>query len=1051
MYQAKFSHGHAITRASFKASVSHSLVKLSRLLAEQGRRQEGLDALEEGVSLMRRIAKLPEDSGSNDFDPSHLAVCLTTLASRLHDVHRLEEAIEVAQEGVKLHRQIMEESPKESGNSLPAALSNLSIYLSEVTGREEEALEVVQEAVMITRGLPVADRTEILAQVLATHASRLSELGRGAEATEVIQEAIDLNRHQQSDDPNEYTPKLAASLSSYSHRLSESGDIAQAIEAAQESTDLFRQLARDQPVEFNRYLAGSLNNLGTQLSKLDRDAEALVPFEEALNLHRQLAAESPEAFDPSLARSLHNFSVCLAEVGRHGESWVTTQEAVHMFRILAADRPASFNDDLALALRLSARCLQHLDRREEALSAVQESVEIWRKLAEENPTAWSKGLISSLLLLQECLEQLGHEAESFRVKIEVVNMIQSDQKLGSREPISQEMMRKAMEAAAEEMEKKYGTDASDAVRAARQALDELKDRPGSVSTADLMGEIEKKLGIDPEAMKSFMASGGSSRPQASPADFSTSDPVDRRLLEAALRKFEQDHGTDSGGLLDLIRQTMDESGGGASMSLDSLFDAVAHKAGVGRFTNRSSAGGSQRSRAKPPSNAPSTSGSSTQVPPIIEVTDFDCADIFADARHDMSAIYLTNLSTELSGSGHHQEAVAAIQEAVTINRRLAEDQPAAFNPDLATSLHMLSSRLLTLDRQEEALKSIQEAIAIRRKLAADHPQIFRTSLEESLRVLNQCRLIAERKRSRSRSRSPARDTHRDDPLPVMALIRAPAATARIVEVTEIAVQTDEPDNFPGSRAEPTIETPAITQSLPHPSNDLVRHKEALGSHQQDHQGLLSAAGISIAQDEDALSDLSDQTSRRASRTDGGSKFAMPEDERPITIDIIAPAEPDDIDIEKRHGPITADNLHHLCSEASSEADSMHERHAPQMATEELSARMTGYTHPNTTPSYQDHGLKELRSSQAEMHIALLKSIENQEKLLEMMVEGTSAAGAGVHQASGAHSIVVTEARQYHGFPSDVEVYRYLVVVYLATLVALLVACLLPLGLLFYRL
>lgn len=119
---------------------------LSRLLTEQYRLQEGLDALQEGVTIMHKITNSPGDNGSTKSEPSHLAASLTTLASQLHDLHSLDEAVELAQEGVKLQRQIMRESPEASDDSLAAAFDDLSVSLSEMAIRGEEKLEVVQEA-----------------------------------------------------------------------------------------------------------------------------------------------------------------------------------------------------------------------------------------------------------------------------------------------------------------------------------------------------------------------------------------------------------------------------------------------------------------------------------------------------------------------------------------------------------------------------------------------------------------------------------------------------------------------------------------------------------------------------------------------------------------------------------------------------------------------------------------------------------------------------------------------------------------------------------------
>jgi hypothetical protein len=64
------------------------------------------------------------------------------------------------------------------------------------------------------------------------------------------------------------------------------------------------------------------------------------------------------------------------------------------------------------------------------------------------------------------------------------------------------------------------------------------------------------------------------------------------------------------------------------------------------------------------------------------------------------------------------DALAAIQEAVTIRRELAAARPEPFRPDLAMALNNLATALAALGRGEEALAASQEAATIRRELAA---------------------------------------------------------------------------------------------------------------------------------------------------------------------------------------------------------------------------------------------------------------------------------------------------------------------------------------------
>ncbi len=81
-----------------------------------------------------------------------------------------------------------------------------------------------------------------------------------------------------------------------------------------------------------------------------------------------------------------------------------------------------------------------------------------------------------------------------------------------------------------------------------------------------------------------------------------------------------------------------------------------------------------------------------------------------------------------------EEALASSEEAVDIRRKLAEANPQAFLPDLASSLNNLGIRLSDLDRREEALASSEEAVDIRRKLAEANPQAFLPDLAMSLGV-----------------------------------------------------------------------------------------------------------------------------------------------------------------------------------------------------------------------------------------------------------------------------------------------------------------------------
>ena len=96
------------------------------------------------------------------------------------------------------------------------------------------------------------------------------------------------------------------------------------------------------------------------------------------------------------------------------------------------------------------------------------------------------------------------------------------------------------------------------------------------------------------------------------------------------------------------------------------------------------------------------------------------------------ARWLNTYAVLLGDVGRREDALAAIEEAVTIYRELVRARPDAFLPDLARSLNDQSSRLADLGRREDALAGIEEAVTIRRELARARPDAFLPDLAASL-------------------------------------------------------------------------------------------------------------------------------------------------------------------------------------------------------------------------------------------------------------------------------------------------------------------------------
>ena len=107
----------------------------------------------------------------------------------------------------------------------------------------------------------------------------------------------------------------------------------------------------------------------------------------------------------------------------------------------------------------------------------------------------------------------------------------------------------------------------------------------------------------------------------------------------------------------------------------------------------------------------------------------------AERSPEQQAHWANNLSIRLSDVGDRVGALVAAREAVELYRGLAEASPAAYTPDLATSLNNLAAFLSGVGDREGALGAAREAVRLRRALAKASPQAYTPDLAASLNNL----------------------------------------------------------------------------------------------------------------------------------------------------------------------------------------------------------------------------------------------------------------------------------------------------------------------------
>ena len=92
------------------------------------------------------------------------------------------------------------------------------------------------------------------------------------------------------------------------------------------------------------------------------------------------------------------------------------------------------------------------------------------------------------------------------------------------------------------------------------------------------------------------------------------------------------------------------------------------------------------------------------------------------------ALSLNNLGKALSDLGDPAQGSAVTKRAVDVYRRLARTNQAAYEPGLALALHNLAADLSVLGRADDALAAIEQAVEIRQRLAIDNPAEYEPDL-----------------------------------------------------------------------------------------------------------------------------------------------------------------------------------------------------------------------------------------------------------------------------------------------------------------------------------
>jgi tetratricopeptide (TPR) repeat protein len=217
--------------------VGSVLLDYARRLAEAGRREEALTALEESIQIgNKHIQDKPLRYAPN------MAAALLTKAHLLADLNRVEEALSSVTGAVDIFRTLVPTDPERFEPVLFAALTSLGFWRHQ-RGDLDAALPAFRDAAALAPKLPAA-REGDRAMALHNYGAVLHKLGRSEEGVPHIEKAVAIRRRLVEEDRARYQRDLVLSLRNLEQALSAVGRYVEAIEIVDELAAMAQRPSR---------------------------------------------------------------------------------------------------------------------------------------------------------------------------------------------------------------------------------------------------------------------------------------------------------------------------------------------------------------------------------------------------------------------------------------------------------------------------------------------------------------------------------------------------------------------------------------------------------------------------------------------------------------------------------------------------------------------------------------------------------------------------------------------------------------------------------------
>ncbi|MFE6802593.1 tetratricopeptide repeat protein, partial [Streptomyces sp. NPDC057681] len=410
---------------AFLADLARSLYNLAIDLGELGRREEGLAAAEEAVAAYRQLAALRPDAFLPD-----LAASLNDLAIDLGALGRDEEGLAAVEEADALRATAELHLTLDRPENAEAAASALDQYASDsldrarpltalaestgLQGRLVDAVGLALDAVRLyDHHAPLPPHRDIeLAQTLCIVADLHSALGEHRKAEECAGRAAGIvYRQWLVDAPARYSLFMQVLHKLVAYAV-DAADLAAAVEGAKLRVTAVRGHA-DAPLE---ELAGFLGELGSLQARHGAHVDAMATFTEA----GELVSGCPydrAVLDARRSSALHN-------LGRTTEAVQLSKYAIDLLSPVEKEPSHPLLPWLGHLHHDLSTYLKAEQRPREALREAEHAVSVYERVAADNPAEHREQLVSALTLAGALLDELGETEQARRMRMRLQDLPQ---------------------------------------------------------------------------------------------------------------------------------------------------------------------------------------------------------------------------------------------------------------------------------------------------------------------------------------------------------------------------------------------------------------------------------------------------------------------------------------------------------------------------------------------------------------------------------------------------------------------------------------------------